>query len=152
LDAGVYPNEEVASLLNKNFVAAKVNVVENEKTAKEFNIHWTPTILVLDKDKKINFWLDAGYQPATEFIPTILISLGRYNFNSAGYDTAVQWFSEVVDKHSSSLSIASALYWRGVSFYKKGDKDNLIKNWTELLSKYPKSRWAQAVSFIQQKK
>ncbi|MFN3467598.1 MAG: hypothetical protein ACK4WF_07850, partial [Candidatus Brocadiales bacterium] len=48
MDTVTYPEARVTSLISQNFIPVKCNVGENKTLPQRFNIHWTPTLVMLD--------------------------------------------------------------------------------------------------------
>jgi outer membrane protein assembly factor BamD (BamD/ComL family) len=67
---------------------------------------------------------------------------GAVEFQRGNLKEAVSIYSQVAEVAPAGGSQEEALYWLGVSHYKNGNKDSLMKAWNTLLDKYPASLWA----------
>lgn len=144
----MYPVESVQALLNGTFVLAKVHLEEGAALAKRFNVTWTPALLFLDGSETVHHRILPGSLPVDDFVPAIKVGLGKGQFDAQKYDAAIQTFQGVIDAHARSLAVPEALYWRGVCFYKKGDKAKLVESWKSISANHPGSFWAKAITFL----
>jgi tetratricopeptide (TPR) repeat protein len=145
----VYPTDAVGQFLEGSFVTARLNVEDEKALAQRYNATWTPNLLFLDGNETVHYRIVPGSLPAAAFLPAVKIGLGKFRFDLQKYDEAIKCFDEVLEKHSGSLSAPQALYWRGVCYYKKGDKERLVDSWKTIRKDYPDSFWSKAVTFLQ---
>lgn len=154
LDSSVYPNKDIEEFLIKNTIPVKLNITitDNIKLAKEFNVAWTPGILITslrDGKKLVVDFKTYGYLPANDFINALKIGLGLSYFHQGLLDKSEQFLDDVVKSAASSIWEPEALYWLGVVRYKqKGSPEPLLQQWRTLLSKYPNTEWAKKAEFI----
>jgi TolA-binding protein len=70
------------------------------------------------------------------------MGLGRVAFMKKKWTEAEQFYDEVAQKYPSTGIAPAAVYWRGVTRYKKtNDPHELGKVVAELKQKYPNSPW-----------
>ena len=132
---------QLAKYIEQAFAPATVNVKQKPGDFHRFDVLWTPTVLIFDEQGKERFRIE-GYLPKDEFTAHLLMGLGRVAFMSKKWSEAEQFYDEVIQKYPNSSIAPEAVYWRGVSRYKKtSDHHELGKVVTELKQKYPNSPW-----------
>ena len=93
-----------------------------------------------------------GFLPPREFLAQLEFGIARVDFNRGNYAGASARFKAVVAQYPECVCAPEALYWLGVSEYKRtGSADDMKKVWLELLEKYPDSAWAKKAGFIKDK-
>jgi TolA-binding protein len=151
MQTDLYTNREVENLLSKYTVPVKINVVEEVKTADEFNIKWFPILFLgrLKKGRIVEDFRWVGYLPTDDFFPVFKLALGKAYFNSDKLQDADRILTEVIENYPGSMFEAEALYWLGITKFKmKKDKSPLFELWNTLLMKYSTTKWAKKVAFI----
>lgn len=104
-----------------------------------FDALWTPTTLVLDSKGTERHRIE-GYLPNDEFRAQLELGLARVAFMGKNWAEAERRYAEVLEHYPDSKSAADALYWRGVSNYKKtNDHTVLSKVAEEFKQKYSDS-------------
>ena len=102
---------------------------------------WTPTVLVFDENGKERFRLE-GYLPKDEFAAQLIMGLARVAFMNKRWADAEELYNQVLQKSPNSGIAPAAVYWLGVSRYKKTNDHHALGNVvTELKQKYPSSPW-----------
>ena len=129
--------------MNKNFTAVKIHIKEKPADFKRFKVQWTPTILITDGEGTEHHRL-TGFLPREDFLAQISLGLAKAAFDQKKYAEAEQAFRQVVAQFPQSAAAPEAVYWAGVSAYKKsGTPDPLKAAGKELKEKYPNSEWAK---------
>lgn len=131
-----------------NLVCVKLNIAENAEDAARMNVTWTPTLLIVDANERVHYRLEGAFLPPDEFLPEIEVALAKAYFNAGKYDEAIRRFESVNREHPMSMAAPEALYWRGVAFYRKGNKDEFLNSWTKLYRHYTDSPRAASVAFL----
>ena len=104
---------------------------------------WTPTVLVFDENGKERFRIE-GYLPQDEFAAHLLMGLARVALITKKFADAESLYQEVIQKYPDTGIAPAAVYWLGVTRYKKTkDHRELSKIVTELKQKFPNSPWNQ---------
>lgn len=148
MDAVTYSDPTVSSFITQHMVPLRV-AWNSEPLATNFDVHWTPTIITLDPDGREHH-RTVGYLPPEEIIPSLLLGIAKWYFDSGQYDLAIQRLEEVVSKYPKSDSAPEALYLSGVSRYKRsGDARYLKDVQHELEARYMGSVWANRASVYQ---
>jgi TolA-binding protein len=80
--------------------------------------------------------------PKDEFAAHLLMGLARVAFMSKKWDEAERLYQEVVDTYSNTGIAPAAVYWLGVTRYKKTNDHHQLGNVVgELRQRYPDSPW-----------
>lgn len=152
MDAVTYPHKTIQQFVQSNFVAAKIEFSKQPELAKNHHVVWTPTLQFIDPQGWSVRHQSVGYLSPDDFLSQGSLALGQYHFHRKEYEKASSWFLKIEKDFPSSSDIPEALYWAGVTDYKKAGKpDGLLVIWKRMLSTYPDSPWANRVSFIQKK-
>lgn len=148
LENTTYPNEEVISYLNEQFIPVQLNQSQNLVFFKENSVFWTPTVTVCDwQGTERHRWI--GYLPPDEFLPKAKFARAWLAMLSQNWNEASSVFSEIVSVHKHSLSAPDALYWLGIAKWKMSRNfDDLSQAWTDLMEKYPRSEAALKASCL----
>jgi TolA-binding protein len=85
-----------------------------------------------------------GYLPKDEFAAQLFMGLARVAFMSKRWADAEKFYDEILQKYSNSTAAPEAVYWRGVSIYKKTNDHHVLGEVPKTLQqKYPDSVWAK---------
>lgn len=139
MGAVTYPNEKVAEFVTQRMVALQVGA--DEPFAAECKVKWTPTIVVLDYYGKEHH-RTVGFFPPEEFIPNLLLGMGKVDFDTDQFVAAIQHFDRLLAEYPKSGAAPEAIYLRGVSGYKSThDAKPLKEAYEKLKTDYPQSEW-----------
>jgi TolA-binding protein len=84
-----------------------------------------------------------GYLPPREFRAWLEMGLARLAFMHKRWDEAERRYASVAENYPETNSAPEAIYWRGVSNYKRTNDHTVLGQVAEQLgSKYPESVWA----------
>jgi outer membrane protein assembly factor BamD (BamD/ComL family) len=98
--------------------------------------------LILDSDGKERFRLE-GYLPKDEFRSQLEIGLARVALMNKDWADAERRYADVLEHYPNSKAASEALYWKGVSTYKKTNDHTILGQMPALFrQKYPESIWA----------
>ncbi len=106
---------------------------------------WTPTVLIMEPNGTERLRSE-GYVPKSEFRPWLEMSLARLFFIAMKWDEAELKYQKVFERYPHTLAAPEAIYWRGVSRYKKNDHAALRQAADLLSEKYPGNLWALKAS------
>ncbi|MDQ2985377.1 MAG: hypothetical protein M3R13_01490 [Armatimonadota bacterium] len=149
MDAGTYPNEEVAEYIGRYFVPVQINVQEDPGAMERFHTMWTPTIILKD-DRGREHRRSQGYLNPQELLAELSLARLAAALDAGDYDEAVTISQDAIartqfDKNRN----AEARYWAGVANYKStDDPSKLGESWKPLIDEMPDSEWARKASFI----
>ena len=137
-----YPDSRVAEFLNSRMVPVQM-LYDAQPFASTYNIKWTPTMIVLDGEGKEHHRI-VGFLPPDEFIPALLLGIGKTAFDADELDKAMADFDKVVTAYPRSAAAPEAMYLRGVVQFKKSHQAEPLKEAFEQLKRdYPASEWAK---------
>lgn len=146
----MYTDPEVQQFITSNFIPVRIHIKEQPKEFKRFGAEWTPTIITRDAERGEERHRIEGFLPKDEFLAQLDLALGQYAFGRKQWDDAGRFFTEAVEKHPDAEPAAEAVYWAGVSRYKKTqDPKALTATWTALNQRYPQSVWTKKASVWQ---
>jgi len=141
MDAVTYPHEAVAEFIMTNLIPLRVQF-DAQPHATNFNLKWTPTLITLDTDGKEHH-RTVGFLGPDEVIASLLLGIGKSNFELERFDKALAAFERVLQNYPKSHSAPEAAYLRGVAKYKSThDPKPLREAYDFLKSGYPDSEWA----------
>ncbi len=141
MGAVTYPNEKVADFITSRMVP--LQALSDSPLAADFKIKWTPTIIVLDYYGKEHH-RTVGFFPPEEFIPSLLLGMGKIDFDTDQFDAAIIHFDTLLAEYPKSSSAPEAIYLRGVSRYKAShDAAPLKEAYEKLKAEYPASEWVK---------
>jgi thioredoxin-related protein len=142
MGAVTYPHEKVVKFVDYNFIPVQINV-SNKTLAGQFNVTWTPTIIVLDADGSESY-RQVGFLPPEEFLPMFMVAKGKWHFNKEQHTEAQAMFEEALRDYPDSIAAAEALYFLWVSRFKMThDTKYLRQAYENLTAKFPGSEWAK---------
>ena len=103
-------------------------------------------MLILDPQGEER-WRVEGYLPKKEFRAQLEMGLARIDFMRKRWDEAEQRYARVVEDYGDTVAAPEAVYWRGVSKYKRTNDHTVLGEVAEQLTqKYGESVWAQKAS------
>ena len=92
MGAVTYPDDKVADFIAKNMIPLQVKA--DHPLAGEFKVTWTPTICVLDFYGKEHH-RTVGFFPPEEFIPSLLLGMGKVDFDGVVKDVCLAYLPEL---------------------------------------------------------
>ncbi len=141
MGAVTYPNEKVAEFVMNRMVP--IQVLADSPLAADFKVTWTPTIVVLDYYGKEHH-RTVGFFPPEEFIPSMLLGMGKVDFDTDQFNDAILHFDALLREYARSAAAPEAIYLRGVSRYKAShDAKPLKEAYEKLKADYPASEWTR---------
>ena len=146
----MYSDDRVARMITNDFLPVRVHVrdqaEEFRRLGQRYGAVWTPTILMLDPSGEERHRIE-GFLPADDFLPQLGLGLGRIHFSAGRFQDAENQFRDVVERHPDGDAAPEAMYWAGVSRYKRtGDPDVLKETGLALRNAYPDTPWAKKAS------
>ncbi len=122
------------------------HIKEHPAYFKRFDAVWTPTVLVMDSDGMERMRIE-GYLPKDEFRAHLGIGLARIAFMRKQWDEAERRYTQVVEQYPDSKVAPEAIYWSGVSRYKRTNDHNVLGEVpNQINEKYADSVWALKAS------
>jgi hypothetical protein len=124
----------------------EAHIKEHPAYFHRFDAVWTPTVLIMGSDGKER-WRIEGYLPKDEFRAQLEMGLARITFMRKQWADAEQRYAQVVERYPDAAAAPEAVYWRGVSQYKRTNDHTVLGGVAEQLNqKYPDSAWAKKAS------
>lgn len=146
LDDEVYAEEDVARFINECFVPIKVSLREHPESFGQFNVEWTPTIIIPDQNGKERHRM-VGFLPKEDFLAQLQLGIAKVAFSTRKYEEARKGFAAVGRLHEGTSAAPEGIFWAGVSAYRgTGKNAPLAQTAGELRAKYPESDWAKKAS------
>ncbi len=140
MGAVTYPNAQVVEYINHNFIPVQVSF-DAQPEAGNFNITWTPTMIVLDETGKEHH-RNVGFQTPEEFIPFLMVGQAKTHFDRNVFDAAITMLEKVIKENPKSAAAPEAVFHLGVAKYKATHNAAPLKEAFEFLkANYPGSEW-----------
>jgi hypothetical protein len=119
----------------------EAHIKEKPAYFHRFGAVWTPTVLILDSDAEERVRIE-GYLPKDEFRARLENGLGRVAFMHKRWEEAERRYRKVAESYPQTIAAAEAVYWRGVSHYKRTNDHTALSDIAEELSqRYKGSEW-----------
>jgi tetratricopeptide (TPR) repeat protein len=142
MDAVTYPNDKLINFINESVVPLRV-ASDHKPLSSDFNVQWTPALLVLDQNGKEHH-RTVGFMSADELLPSLLLGIGNAHFDNGNFNEALGCYGKIGEKYPNSDSAAEAIFQVGVSRYKSTKDPKPLREAYEQLNKaYPDSQWAK---------
>jgi len=140
MDAVTYLNSKVIKFIQENVIPLRVPF-DAQTLSADFNIKWTPSLVVLDLGGKEHHRI-VGFVSAEELIPSLLLGMGKSHFELDQFKEALARLDELLRNYPESTSAPEAVFLRGVCGYKSTHSPKPLKESYEYLkAKYPESEW-----------
>ncbi len=142
MDAVTYPDERVVEFVQNNLIPLRI-AFDFQPLATQFNLKWTPTLIILDPDGK-EHQRTVGFLPPEELIPSLLLGIAKSYFNRERFGEALSTLDQILRDHPQSDSAPEAIYLRGVCGYKNTHHPQSLKEAYEYLqANYPSNEWTK---------
>ena len=142
MDAVTYPDAKVISFMQKNVIPLRVNF-DAQPLATDFNVKWTPTIVILGNQGEEHH-RTVGFFGPEELIPSLLLGIAKVHFETEQFDKALANLEKLLSDYPNSSSAPEAIYLKGVNLYKSTEDPKPLKiAYENLEANYPDSEWTQ---------
>ena len=142
MGAVTYPDSRVAQFVNDRTIPVQL-LFDAQPHASDYNVKWTPTMIVLDEGGKEHHRI-VGFLPPDEFIPGLLLGIAKMNFDRDELDKALSDLDTIIGSYPASSAAPEATYLRGVVRFKRTHQAEPLKDALEQLKReYPSSEWAK---------
>lgn len=136
----------MTDFVTHNFVPIRIHIKERPQDFGRFKAEWTPTVIIAEPDGTERYRF-AGFLPADDFLANLQLGIGKAEFSRGNFEAAERDFNSAATEHPKSHAAPEAVYWAGVSDYKRSGKPQALKRTGEKLrDSYPASEWAQKAS------
>lgn len=145
MDAVSYPNEKVINFINDSLAPVRVNI-SSQPLPKQFNAHWTPTFVILDREGEEHYRA-VGFLPPNDLIAMLLLGIAKSHFDHENYDQALSYLNRILKEHPDSDFAPEAVYFRGVTRYRQTDDLREMKHaYRTLKDQHERSEWTKRAS------
>jgi hypothetical protein len=142
MDAVTYPKKEVIEFLNTTVIPVHIPF-DAKPLADDFNLKWTPMLVVLDWNGK-EHQRTIGFLPPEEFIPAILLGIAKTHFDLDQFDESMEILDTILSDHGGSSAAPEAVFLKGVCGYKSTHNPSPLKQaYEKLQATYPASEWTK---------
>lgn len=142
MDAVTYPDSKVAAFVSENIIPLRV-AYNAEPLATDFNVKWTPNLIILDPDGKEHHRA-VGFLGPDQFIPFLILGMARLYFDHGQFAQALTKLEKLLADYPESDSAPEAIYLQGICHYKSShDAKPLKEAYERLAVQYPASEWAK---------
>jgi hypothetical protein len=140
MGAVTYPNAMVADFVNEKMIPVQL-AYDAKPEAHDYNVTWTPTLIVLDSKGKEHQRF-VGFLSPEEIIPALMLGIGKTYFDGKNFKKALSTFEEIVKNFPKSINTPEAIYLRGVCGYMTTHTAEPLKKAHEKIkAEFPNSEW-----------
>jgi hypothetical protein len=145
MDTVSYPESKVVSFIEENFIPLRI-LFDSKPHSDKFNVKWTPTLITLSPEAQEHH-RTVGFLGPEELIPSLLLGLGKYDFENDRFDEALGRLEQLVAEYGQSCNAPEAIFLSGVCRYKRSHDPKPLKEAYEKLSAaFPDSEWTKRAS------
>ena len=101
MDTVTYPDPKTVHFLNETLIPVRVNVSSQSDTAMEYQIKYTPTVVIVDGDGKEHYRA-VGFLRSPEFIPAMLLGMARAQFNNERFQKSHECLARILTEYPAS--------------------------------------------------
>ncbi len=144
-----YPQPPVVQVITENAIPVQYDnsKKENVEVLKRLHHIWTPDVRVLD-ERGAELYRWDGFLPPPEFIARALCGFGQAHLRRREFEAAEKLYIDVLTRFSTTYAAPEALYYLGVTRYRKNPLGNdLLDQWAHLRERYPMSEYRVKQSF-----
>ena len=142
MGAVTYPDSRVVEFVNSRVIPIQL-LSDAKPYAHDFNVKWTPTVIVLDEDGKEHS-RTVGFLPPEEFVASLLLGITKVYFDLNRLSEALTNAEKCIADYPKSRATPEAIYLQGVAGYKSThDPKHLKATYQRLHAEYPASEWAE---------
>jgi thioredoxin-related protein len=91
----------------ESLIPLGVNVSGGRDLALKFQIQYTPTTVVLDDEGKEHY-RSVGFEPPQEYVPSLMLGIGRSYFDNHRFDKALAVFRRLLAEYPRSKAASTA--------------------------------------------
>jgi hypothetical protein len=141
-----YPDHRVQAAIAERFVPLRLHLHDDRQVVREFQVFWTPTILIADRSGKVRY-TSVNYLPPDEFLDILDIGEALVAMRWREYDTSIARLSSVDERRQDGPLNAEALYWLGVTEYFRHNRSSAAAHavWDRIIERFPDSIWAKRI-------
>ena len=141
MDAVTYPEQSVIEFITSNVIPLRIP--SGDPLADQFNVQWTPTLVLLDAEGKEHS-RTVGYLGPTEIIPVELLGIARLLFNQEKTQEMLAVLDKIITQYTGSDQTPEVIFFYGVAMYKHThDPKHLRTAYDRLTREYPGHEWTK---------
>lgn len=141
MDAVTYPEEKVIDFIVGQTIPLRVS--STDALADQFNVQWTPTLVVLDDEGKEHS-RTVGYLGPAEIAPILLLAIAKAYFNREENEQALAVYKKLIAEYPASDQIPEAVFFYGVVMYKHThEPKHLRAAYDRLTAEHPGHEWTK---------
>ncbi len=142
METVTFPEKEVAEFIFENVIPLRVPH-DHKPLSDDFNIKWTPTLIILD-DGGMEHHRTVGFLTPEELMASVLLGIGKMYFDRDAFKEAVGMFKRVLGDFPDTGAAPEAMFVKAVAEFKLTKETAPLKEAYRLLSeKYPDSEWTK---------
>ena len=142
MDAVTYPTETVIEFLNETVIPLQVSA-DHQPMSVDFNIQWTPALLILDQEG-VEHRRTVGFLSPEELIASLLLGIGNMYFHKNDFKEALNRYEKILAEFPESDAAPEAIFQIGVSRYKSSNDPMPLKEAYEQLQRdFSTSLWTK---------
>ncbi len=107
MDAVTYPDPRTVEFVTRNLIPVRVHTNSSDPALRKFTIQYTPTEIVLDGDG-IERHRTVGYEPPQEFIPELMLGIGKALVHEGHFSRALIHFDKILLNYPGSRASSEA--------------------------------------------
>ena len=145
MNTGPYSDAKIQKYIQDEFIPVKSECFWDNRTElmKQFNIAWTPTLLVHDPQGREHHRV-VGFVPNNDFLAHLKLGKGKTFFNRFRFAEAIEEFSAAFEQHPNAGATPETIFFLGVAkYWKAHDPKGLRWAYDTLTSRFPQSEWAR---------
>ena len=145
MNTGPYSDEKVQKYIAEEFIPVKSQCLWDKRSElmKQFDIAWTPTLLVHDSTGKEHHRI-VGFVPVNDFLAHLKLGKAKMFFNRFRFADAIENFTTVIEQHPDAGAVPEAIFFLGVAnYWKSHDPKGLRWAHDTLAARFPQSEWAR---------
>ncbi|GJQ23162.1 MAG: tetratricopeptide repeat protein [Planctomycetia bacterium] len=142
MDTVSYPHKEVIEFINSSLIPLRARS-DAQPLATDFNLKWTPTLIILDTEGKEHH-RTVGFLSPEELIPSLLLGIAKVHFDLNAFKEALSYMEKILSDFPKSSMAPEAIYLKGVCQYKDTKNPKGLKEaYEQLQAKYPENEWTK---------
>lgn len=101
MDTVTYPDPRTVGAVAENLLAVRADISSEQVLAGEFRVQYTPTVIVLNQDRREEH-RSVGFLRPEEFVPFLLLGVGKVHLSNRRYRQAVRAANRILTEFSGS--------------------------------------------------
>ena len=88
MDTVTYPNPRAAEFVKDWMIGLRVDVKSQRDLAMEFQIQYTPTVIILDENRKEHY-RSVGFHPPDQLLPELMVAAAKVHYQNKQFRQAL---------------------------------------------------------------